>query len=35
MKYMIIEISVFVVCAVITVVGYSMNDNVVVFDRVR
>ncbi len=35
MKYMNIEISVFVVGAVLTVVGYSMNDKVVVFDRVR
>jgi preprotein translocase subunit SecF len=34
-KYMNIEISVFVVGAVLTVVGYSMNDKVVVFDRVR
>lgn len=35
MKYLDIEISVFVVGAVLTVVGYSMNDKVVVFDRVR
>lgn len=35
MAYMDIEISVFVVGAVLTVVGYSMNDKVVVFDRVR
>ncbi|MGQ0648658.1 MAG: protein translocase subunit SecF [Gemmatimonadaceae bacterium] len=35
MKYMNIEISVFVVGAILTVVGYSMNDKVVVFDRVR
>ncbi len=35
MKYMNIEISVFVVGAVLTVIGYSMNDKVVVFDRVR
>lgn len=35
MKYLNLEISVFVVGAVLTVVGYSMNDKVVVFDRVR
>jgi preprotein translocase SecF subunit len=35
MKYMDIEISLFVVGAILTVVGYSMNDKVVVFDRVR
>jgi preprotein translocase subunit SecF len=35
MLYMRIEISVFVVGAVLTVIGYSMNDTVVVFDRVR
>ena len=35
MKYMDIEISVFVVGAILTVVGYSLNDTVVVFDRVR
>lgn len=35
MMYMNIEISVFVVGAVLTVIGYSMNDTVVVFDRVR
>ncbi len=35
MKYMNLEISVFVVGAVLTVIGYSMNDKVVVFDRVR
>lgn len=34
-KYMNIEISVFVVGAILTVIGYSMNDKVVVFDRVR
>lgn len=33
--YMRIEVSVFVVGAVLTVIGYSMNDTVVVFDRVR
>jgi preprotein translocase subunit SecF len=35
MKYMNIEISLFVVGAVLTVIGYSLNDKVVVFDRVR
>ncbi len=35
MLYMNIEISLFVVGAILTVVGYSMNDKVVVFDRVR
>lgn len=35
MQYMNMEVSVFVVGAVLTVVGYSMNDKVVVFDRVR
>ncbi|HET8770372.1 MAG TPA: protein translocase subunit SecF [Gemmatimonadaceae bacterium] len=35
MKYMDLEISLFVVGSVLTVIGYSMNDTVVVFDRVR
>ncbi len=35
MKYMNIEISLFVVGSILTVIGYSMNDKVVVFDRVR
>ena len=35
MKYMDIEVSLFVVGAVLTVIGYSLNDTVVVFDRVR
>jgi preprotein translocase subunit SecF len=35
MRYMGLEVSLFVVGAVLTVVGYSMNDTVVVFDRVR
>jgi preprotein translocase SecF subunit len=35
MKYMNIEISLFVVGSVLTVIGYSLNDKVVVFDRVR
>jgi preprotein translocase subunit SecF len=34
-KYMNLEVSLFVVGAILTVVGYSMNDKVVVFDRVR
>ena len=34
-KYMNLEISVFVVGAILTVIGYSLNDTVVVFDRVR
>jgi preprotein translocase subunit SecF len=33
--YMQIDISLFVVGAILTVIGYSMNDKVVVFDRVR
>lgn len=35
MKYLDIEISLFVVGSILTVIGYSMNDKVVVFDRVR
>jgi preprotein translocase SecF subunit len=35
MKYMNIEVSLFVVGAILTVVGYSLNDTIVVFDRVR
>ncbi|HZO20718.1 MAG TPA: protein translocase subunit SecF [Gemmatimonadaceae bacterium] len=35
MRYMNLEISLFVVGAVLTVIGYSLNDTVVVFDRVR
>jgi preprotein translocase SecF subunit len=35
MKYLNIEVSVFVVGAILTVIGYSLNDKVVVFDRVR
>lgn len=34
-KYMNIEISLFVVGGILTVIGYSMNDTVVVFDRIR
>src|SRR3712207_3453474 len=35
MKYMGIEISLFVVGGILTVIGYSLADKVVVFDRVR
>jgi preprotein translocase subunit SecF len=35
MQYMNMEISLFVVGGILTVIGYSMNDKVVVFDRVR
>lgn len=35
MKYLDIEISLFVVAGILTVIGYSMNDTVVVFDRMR
>ena len=35
MQYLNMEISLFVVGAILTVIGYSMNDKVVVFDRVR
>ena len=35
MKYLNLEISLFVVGAILTVIGYSMNDKVVIFDRVR
>jgi preprotein translocase SecF subunit len=34
-KYLNIEISLFVVGGILTVIGYSMNDTVVVFDRIR
>lgn len=34
-KYANIEISLFVVGGILTVIGYSMNDTVVVFDRMR
>lgn len=34
-KYAQLELSLFVVGAVLTVIGYSLNDKVVVFDRVR
>jgi preprotein translocase subunit SecF len=35
MFYMRMEISLFVIAGILTVIGYSMNDKVVVFDRVR
>ena len=35
MKYLNLEISLFVVGGILTVIGYSMNDKVVIFDRVR
>ena len=35
MKYMNIEISLFVVAGILTVIGYSLADTVVVFDRAR
>ena len=34
-KYLNIEVSLFVVGGILTVIGYSMNDTVVVFDRMR
>lgn len=34
-RYLNLEVSLFVVGGVLTVIGYSMNDKVVVFDRVR
>ena len=34
-KYLDIEINLFVVGAILTVIGYSLSDTVVVFDRVR
>jgi preprotein translocase subunit SecF len=34
-KYAQIEITLFVVGGILTIIGYSMNDKVVVFDRVR
>jgi preprotein translocase subunit SecF len=34
-RYMDIEITLFVVGAILTVIGYSLSDTVVVFDRVR
>lgn len=35
MRYLNLEISLVVVAAVLTVVGYSLNDTIVIFDRVR
>lgn len=34
-KYTNIEVSLFVVGAILTVIGYSLNDTIIVFDRVR
>jgi preprotein translocase subunit SecF len=34
-KYLDLEVSLVVVAAVLTIVGYSLNDTVVIFDRVR
>jgi len=34
-KYMNLEISLVVVSAVLTMVGYSLNDTIIIFDRVR
>lgn len=34
-KYMGIEVNLFIVGAVLTVIGYSLSDTVVVFDRIR
>ncbi len=34
-KYMNLEISLVVVAAILTVVGYSLNDTIIIFDRVR
>lgn len=34
-KYLDLEISLFVIGGILTVIGYSLNDKVVVFDRVR
>lgn len=35
MRYANVEVSLFVVGAILTVIGYSLNDTIVVFDRVR
>ena len=35
MRYSNVEVSLFVVGAILTVIGYSLNDTIVVFDRVR
>src|SRR5690606_14446980 len=35
MRYVNLEVSLFVVGALLTVLGYSLNDTIVVFDRVR
>ena len=33
--YLVLEINLSIIAAVLTIVGYSMNDTVVIFDRVR
>ncbi len=35
MRYLNLEVSLVVVAAVLTIVGYSLNDTIVIFDRVR
>lgn len=35
MRYANVEVSLFVVGAILTVIGYSLNDTIIVFDRVR
>ncbi|MEX2157260.1 MAG: protein translocase subunit SecF [Gemmatimonadales bacterium] len=35
MRYLNLEVSLIVVAAVLTIVGYSLNDTIVIFDRVR
>ena len=34
-KYLNLEVSLVVVAAILTVVGYSLNDTIIIFDRVR
>ena len=34
-KYLNLEVSLVVVAAILTIVGYSLNDTIVIFDRVR
>ena len=34
-SFLSLEINLSIVAAVLTIVGYSMNDTVVIFDRVR
>jgi preprotein translocase subunit SecF len=35
MRYLDLEVSLVVVSAILTVIGYSLNDTIVIFDRVR